>query len=364
MSKDYYKTLGVDKNASQEEIKKAFRKLAHEHHPDKAGGNEAKFKEINEAYQVLGDAKKRAQYDQYGSAFEQAQAGGGFSGFEGFRDFSGYTNGFNVDMEDLGDIFGGLGDLFGFGGNRRGGRSKNKRGQDIEINLTIEFLEAVFGAEKEISLRKTVSCDKCKGSGAEPGAKIETCQVCGGSGRVVKVQRTILGSIQVQTSCTSCDGEGKVYAQKCTKCHGRSVIEENVTLKVKIPAGIDNGETIRLSGQGQAGAKGGQAGDLYLRIRVNADSRFKRDGFNIMSKTQIGFSQAALGAKIDIETVDGSVDLKIPEGTQSGRVFRLRGKGVPYLQGRGRGDQMVEIIVKTPTNLNKKQKDTLKELGE
>lgn len=360
MGKDYYKVLGIDKGASQDEIKKAFRQKAHQYHPDKASGDEAKFKEINEAYQVLGDQKKRAQYDQFGSAFEHGQAGGGFQGFDGFRDFSGYTNGFNINMDDLGEMFGGFGDIFGFGGGQKTRRAS--RGRDIQMLLEIDFLEAVFGADKDVSLKKTVKCNHCQGNCAEPGSKIETCQVCGGSGRVVKVQRTILGNMQVQSTCEACNGEGKSYNQKCTKCHGSGVCQEIVNLKINIPAGINNGETIRLSGQGEAGSKGAPAGDLYLQIRVKTDRRFERDGYDIKSKTEISFTQAALGDKIEVETVDGYVKLYIPDGTQSGTIFKLKGKGVNHLQGRGRGDHLVEIIVKTPKNLSRKQKELLREL--
>ncbi len=361
MGKDYYNILGVGKSASQEDIKKAFRKKAHEYHPDKKGGDEAKFKEINEAYQVLGDAKKRSQYDQFGSTFEQARGQGGFSGFDGFRDFSGFTNGFNVDSDDLGDIFSGLGDIFGFGG----GRSRSKRpsrGNDIQVILTIEFSEAVFGAEKEISLKKKVVCDRCKGNGAEPGSKIEICKTCGGSGRITRVQRTILGNMQVQTACQDCNGEGKKYSKSCGKCAGTGISEEISRLKVKIPAGIDNGEIIRLSGQGEAGAKGASAGDLYLKIRVKPDNRFERDGYDIRSKAEINFTQAALGDKIEVITVNGNVKLKIPAGTQSSTIFKLRDKGIFKLHGRGRGDHLVKVIVKTPKGLNKKQKEMFKEL--
>jgi len=360
MGKDYYKVLGVDKGASQDEIKKAFRQKAHQCHPDKAGGDEAKFKEINEAYQVLGDQKKRAQYDQFGSSFEHAQAGGGFQGFEGFRDFSGYTNGFNVNMDDLGEMFGGFGDIFGFGGGTRNKRAH--RGRDIQMILEVDFLDAVFGADKDVSLKKTVKCDHCHGNCAEPGSKIETCQTCGGTGRVTKIQRTILGNMQVQTTCEACGGEGKMYNQKCTKCHGSGVCQEIVNLKINIPAGINNGETIRLSGQGEAGEKGAQSGDLYLQIRVKPDKRFERDDYDIKSKAEISFTQAALGDKIEVETVDGYVKLYIPDGTQSGTVFKLKGKGVERLQGRGRGDHLVEIIVKTPKSLSRKQKELLREL--
>lgn len=362
MSKDYYNILGVNKSASQDEIKKAFREKAHKFHPDKAGGDEAKFKELNEAYQVLGDVKKRSQYDQYGQTFEQAQAGGGFHGFEGFRDFSGATNGFNINMDDLGDIFGGFGDIFGFGGNQGGGR-RSKRGNDIEVTLNIDFKDTVFGVEREISLRKNVTCSRCHGDGAEPGTNSETCPTCKGAGRVIKTQRTILGNVQMQSACPTCHGEGKIIKEKCHQCKGNGVVSEIANLKIKIPAGIDSGQSVRFSGQGEASPKGGQPGDLYIKVRVNPDKRFKREGFNILSKAEISVTTAALGGKIDVETVDGTVELKIPEGTQSGRVFKLKGKGVPQVNGRVRGDQLVEVIVKTPTGLSRKQKELLKEAG-
>lgn len=366
MSKDYYNILGVNKNVSTDDVKKAFRKLAHEHHPDKKSGDEAKFKELNEAYQVLSDPKKRAQYDQFGSDFEQARAGDqGFSG--GFSDF---TSGFNVNMDDLGDVFSGLGDVFGFS-NQDSRRQRSRRGHDIQVLLAIDFNEAVFGAEKEISLKKTVKCSKCRGQGREPNTEVVSCKVCGGQGRVIKVQRTILGNMQVQMACEACQGEGKTYKEKCSACRGAGLAQQIVNLKIKIPAGIDNNETIRLSGQGEAAAKGAAAGDLYLKIRVKPDRRFERDGVNIKSRAEISFSQAALGGKIEVATVDGLVDLKILEGTQSGKIFILRGKGVPYLNSRGafgrtqdrRGDHLVEVIVKTPTELSKKQKEMLKEFG-
>jgi len=361
MSKDYYKILGVDKGASQDDIKKAFRKLAHEYHPDKQHGNEEKFKEINEAYQVLGDAGKRAKYDQFGSAFEHGQAGGGFGGFEGFRDFSGFADGFNINMDDLGDMFGGFGDMFGFGGNGQG-RARSRRGSDIEVSVAIDFKEAVFGAEKEISLAKHAQCAHCHGNGIEPGAKIETCKTCGGKGRVTKTQRTIFGQMQVQTTCPDCGGEGKTYSEKCKKCSGIGTVRETVDIKVKIPAGIDDGQSIRLAGQGEAGAKGGQAGDLYLSVRVKKHEKFERQGYDILSKEHIGFGLAALGGKIEAETIDGPLTMKIPEGTQSGTVFKLKGKGVNKLNGYGRGDQLVEVIVKTPTKLSRKEREYLEGL--
>lgn len=369
MGKDYYKTLGIDKNASQDDIKKAFRKLAHEHHPDKPHGDEAKFKEINEAYQVLGDQKKRSQYDQFGSTFENAQSGGGFHGFEGFRDFSGFAEGFSRsgngnqdEYGDLGDIFGGLGDIFGFGGGRQGRRTR--RGDDIQVLLTIDFEEAVFGIEKEIKLNKKVTCDYCHGNGGEPGSKVDTCSTCRGTGRITQIQRTILGSIQSQTVCPTCSGEGKIYSKKCSKCNGSGIRKEVVEIKVKIPAGINEGEAIRLSGHGEAGEKGSPVGDLYLKIRINPSKNFRREGYNILSEVEINFTQASLGTIIEVPAVDGNIKLKIPEGTPSGKTFILRDKGVPKLNARGRGDHLVTIKVKIPTSLNRKQKQLLQELGE
>jgi len=366
MSKDYYNILGVDKGASQEEIKKAFRKKAHEFHPDKAHGDEAKFKEVNEAYQAVGDKNKRAQYDQFGSTFSNAQGPGGFSGFS--NGFSGEE--VNINMDDLGDIFGGIGDIFGFGGGR-GGRTRQKGGEDIQAILTIDFMEAVFGATKEIGLVKNIKCPKCSGQGAEPGTKINICKTCQGSGRVSRVQRTILGNIATQTTCPDCQGEGKAYEKKCAKCSGIGIIRDEVKLNIKIPAGIDNGETIRLVGQGGAGPKDAPDGDLYLKIIVKEDKRFERDGYDIKTEVEINFSQAALGDKIEVTTVAGPLNLKIPEGTQSNTIFKLRDKGITKLRGRGpfggaqgkKGDHLVKVIVKTPTGLNRKQKKVLEDLG-
>ena len=361
MGKDYYNTLGVDKNASQDEIKKAFRKKAHEYHPDKASGDEAKFKEVNEAYQVLGNSQKKSQYDQFGSTFDQAQAGGGFA-----NGFSGFTNGFSsggvkVDFDDLGEMFGGIGDIFGFSGG-----SKNKRrqsGSDIQVALTIEFSEAVFGVEKEISLQKHIVCDHCNGNLAEPGTKIETCKTCNGTGRVTKIQRTILGNMQMQAVCDTCSGEGKTYAQKCKKCHGSGAVMDSAKIKIKIPDGIDNNEVIRVSGHGEAGERGAQAGDLYIKVQVRESDKFKRDGYDIRSSIFISFTQAAMGDKINVETIDGDVKLKIPAGTQSSTIFKLRGKGISRLRSSGRGDHFVEVKVKIPDSLNRKQKQLLKELN-
>lgn len=358
MGKDYYNILGVEKGASQDDIKKAFRKKAHQCHPDKANGNEAKFKEINEAYQVLGDPKKRGQYDQFGSSFENMQGNAG--GFDGFRDFSGAANGFNINMDDLGDVFGGIGDIFGFGG---GGQRRQARGRDLQLLVNISFMEAVFGVEKDIAINKQVVCDRCNGNLAEPGTKIETCKACNGKGTTTRVQRTILGNMRVNAVCQACRGEGKTYSKLCTKCSGKGTVMDRVSLKIKIPAGIDNNETIRLSGQGEAGEKGAPAGDLYLKVEVTPSSNFKRDGFDVKSEVDISFTQAALGDKIDIETVHGPVKLKIPAGAESGTVFKLRNKGIERLQQSGTGDHLVTVNIKTPRNLSRKQKELLKELN-
>lgn len=357
MSKDYYDILGVDKSASADELKTAFRKKAHVYHPDK-GGDAEKFKEINEAYQVLGNEQKRKQYDQFGSSFQNGQAGGGFNpGNMGGFDFSGFGGG-GVDMEDL---FGGFGDIFGFGGGRSSTK-KNQPGRDLEIVINLEFLEAAFGLEKELSFTKNVSCKHCHSSGAEPGTKVDTCPTCGGSGQVIGVQRTILGNIQTRMTCSTCSGEGKTYSTKCSKCHGSGITKEDVNFKVKIPAGINNGESIRLSGQGEAGQKGAPAGDLYLKVYVSSHKKFIRDAYDIRTEESIMIKQAILGDKIDIETIHGTMTLKIPEGTQSGTIFKIKEKGVPKLHNRGIGDHFVKIIVDIPKGLNNKKTKLLEEL--
>ncbi len=360
MSKDYYNILGVDKSASQDEIKTAFRKKAHEHHPDK-GGDAEKFKELNEANQVLGNPDKRKQYDQFGSAYQNGQAGGAGGYGAGYGGFQGGGQGF--DFEDLGEMFGGFGDIFGFGGNSsRGGSRKQSRGRDLEMKINLEFLEAAFGLEKEISFSKNVTCNHCKGNGAEPGAKVDTCTTCHGSGQVSRIQRTILGNIQTQSPCQSCSGEGKIYSKKCTKCEGSGVSHEHVSFKVKIPAGINNGESIRLSGQGEAGEKGAPAGDLFLRVSVKDHKKFIREGYDIRTEETISIKQAILGDKISVDTIHGEFNLKIPEGTQSGTVFKLKEKGVTKLNNRGIGDQYIRVVVEIPKGLNKKKAQLLAEL--
>lgn len=356
MSKDYYKILGVSKSAKPDEIKTAFRKKAHEHHPDK-GGEEAKFKEVNEAYQVLGNPTKRQQYDQFGSSFQNGQAGGGGFGGAGYGGFEGM----NINMDDLGDIFGGFGDIFGFGGgsNRRAARS---RGRDLEMSLKVDFLESILGTEKEINYPHLKTCKTCKGSGHAADAKIETCSTCNGAGRVNRLQRTILGSVQTQVTCPDCQGEGKKASKDCNACHGDGRSKQDDKIKIKIPAGIKNGESIRLSAYGDAGEKGSPAGDLFLRIIVNPHAELKREGDDIYSEAEISISQAILGTSLNVLTAHGKVKLRIPAGTQSHTSFRLKSKGSPRLQGRGMGDHFVRVKIKIPTNISKKQKDILEKL--
>lgn len=366
MVNNYYETLGVGKDASKDEIKRAYRKLAHQYHPDKGdGGDGKKFREINEAYEVLSDDAKRAQYDRFGQTFEQARrGGGGFGGFSGFNDFSEFMRGFGdnfargpfAGMEfDFGDIFS---DIFGTPRQRR-----REQGVNLEMALEIEFLESVFGVEKEISLEKQDVCRECKGEGAEAGSQIITCPKCHGQGQITHHRRTILGDIQQIEVCGRCRGRGKVPQQECRECGGEGTKRMSKTIKVKIPAGIENGQRIRLAGEGEVGYRGSAAGDLYIVIKVKPHLEFKRDGFDIISDVPVSFYQAALGAKVEINTVDGKVMLKIPAGTQAGEILRLRSKGVPHLESRDRGDHLAVIRVITPTKLTRKEKELFKELG-
>lgn len=351
MSKDYYNIIGVQKNASADEIKTAFRKKAHQHHPDK-GGDAEKFKELNEAYQVLSNPQKRQQYDQFGSDFQSGQAGGGYGGFGG--------QGMNINMDDLGDLFGGFGDIFGgFGGGRS---RKSTKGRDLVLEVKITFQEAAFGVEKELSYPRVGACSFCQGSGAAPGTKINNCHNCHGTGRVSQIQRTILGNIQTQASCPECHGEGKIPEKKCSHCQGtgRGRVEEKFT--IKIPAGIDNGESIRVSGRGEVSEKGIPAGDLLVQVQVLNHRRLVRDEDDVRSVEIIDVKTAILGGKIEIETLDGSFDLKIPEGTQPSTIFRLKEKGINHLRSRGRGDHFVEIKVEIPKGISRQNKKILEEL--
>ncbi len=365
MAKDYYAILGISRSASAEEVKKAFRKKAHEFHPDKSHGDEAKFKEVNEAYQVLSNQEKRQQYDQYGQTFDDARrqgggpgAGAGFGGFGGFGQ-GGFQG--NVDMGDLGDMFG---DLFGFGGGHSRRSTRQRGGADIQADIQLTFREAAFGVDKQFELLKEVVCDHCKGNGAEPGAKVETCSTCKGQGQVQRVVNSMFGQMAQAVVCPTCDGQGSIPTKKCRVCGGDGRVRRETMIKVSVPAGIDDGERIRLTGQGEAGERGAAAGDLYLRIRVIPDARYERDGANLVSTVHITFSQAALGAKVEVETLDGVVTMKIPSGTQSGKVFRLKDKGIPHLRKRGRGDHLVTVVVDVPTKLSGKRKALLKQLAE
>lgn len=362
MSKDYYDTLGVSKSASADEIKRAFRKKAHEYHPDKNGGSAEKFKEANEAYQVLSDDSKRKAYDTYGNNWEAASQGfGGFSarggqasGWEGF-DFGG-QGGFEFD---LGDIFG---DMFG---NRNQRAERRNKGIDLEMSMVISFTEAVFGAEKTITLEKRDNCKSCKGTGAEGGGKVITCPKCHGQGQIRTQRKTIFGTIASSTVCDNCEGTGKVPEVACKACRGRGNLRMEKTLSVKIPAGIDDGQSIRIAGEGEAGYRGSSPGDLYLRLRVQPHKEFVRDGANLFKELPISFTQAALGAKLMTVTLDGQIELKIPSGTQSGARFRVKDKGVPNVNNPSkRGDLIITVRVIVPKKLSKKEKELLKQLAE
>lgn len=361
MSKDYYKTLGVEKTATQDEIKKAFRKKAHKLHPDKPSGDEAKFKEVNEAYQVLGDETKRKQYDQFGSDFSQQ---GGFGGGMNWEDFMratrGQGGGFGgFEGVDLGDIFG---DMFGFGGGGRRGRSQSVRGRDIQIDVELPFAEAVFGTEHEISLTKRNACSTCSGTGAEQGSNMKTCGECNGQGQVRRVQQTILGAMQSVAQCHLCSGSGKIPEKSCKTCGGDGAERSKSEFKVKIPEGIHDGAAIRITGQGEHPGVGGQPGDLYVRVHLKADTRFRREGDDIHTEVTIDYPQAVLGETVEIETLDGEKELIIPAGTQSKQKIRLKGLGTPKLRGSGRGDQYVTVTVEVPKKVSRKAKKLLEEL--
>jgi molecular chaperone DnaJ len=345
MSKrDYYEILGVEKGVDEKELKKAYRRVAMKFHPDRNPDDksaEDKFKEANEAYEVLSDPQKREAYDRYGHAGVNQQ-GGGFGGHEGFSDA-------------FGDIFG---DLFG------GGRGRRPRGpqpgSDLQYNLTLDLEQAVKGAEIKINIPTTVSCKPCDGKGGKPGTEIKTCTTCQGSGQV-RIQQ---GFFAMQQTCPHCHGRGKSIAEPCTSCRGQGVVRENKTLNVKVPAGVDNGDRIRLSGEGEASRDGGPNGDLYVQIQVRPHNLFERDGKHLYCEVPISFTDAALGGELEVPTLDGKVKLKVPDGTQTGKMFRLRGKGVKPVRGGEVGDMICRVAVETPVNLTKRQKDLLKELQE
>ena len=350
--RDYYEVLGVSKTASDDEIKKAYRKLAKKYHPDLNPGDkeaEQKFKEANEAYEVLSDSTKRARYDQFGHAgvdpnYGAGAPGGGFGGF---------------DMGDLGDIFEGF---FGggFGSSRRANPNAPRRGGDLQTSCTISFFEACKGVKREISIQRMETCSDCHGTGCEPGHSAQTCPDCHGTGQVRVTQRTPLGSMTSSRPCSRCGGKGKIVTNPCKKCNGNGRIRVTKKIEVSIPAGIDDGQTLAVRGQGDSGINGGPAGDLHVTVSVRPDTLFKRDGYDIWCEIPLTYMQAALGDELTVPTIDGKVKYTIPEGTQPGTVFRLRGKGVQNLNGRGRGDQYVEVTVEVPKGLSKAQKDALK----
>ncbi|MFN2145637.1 MAG: molecular chaperone DnaJ [Anaerolineales bacterium] len=348
---DYYETLGVPKNASQDEIKSAFRKLARQYHPDvsEAPDAEDRFKEINEAYAVLSDDEKRAAYDRYGHA--------GLNGFGGAPDFS------NLDIEDLLNMFG-FGGLGGFGRQRRHNPNAPRRGADLQYNMTLEFEEAVFGIEKEVEFVRDEVCESCNGSKAEPGTSAVRCNTCNGQGEVRQTRQTLFGAMVQVVTCPTCSGSGQIVESPCKQCHGRGIERKTRKKNVTVPGGVDTGTRIRLSGEGQPGANGGPNGDLYLSLRVNQHKFFKRRENDILLNLDINIAQAALGAEITVPTVDGDEKLKIPSGTQPGKVFTLKHKGVPYIRRSGRGDQRVIVNVAVPTHLSKEQRELFEQLAE
>lgn len=352
--RDYYEVLGISKGASADEIKKAYRKAAVSHHPDKEGGDETKFKEVSEAYEVLKDGQKRQRYDQFGHAGVGGNSGGG--GSNPYEGFGGY-NGQNVQF-DFGD--GGLGDIFGQffgGGNSQRGRSP-QRGRDVEVSLQLTFEEAVFGVEEKIELDMDVECEHCHGTTVEPGHDMKTCPICKGAGQIPRVMSTIFGQIQQNALCDTCRGRGKIPEKVCTVCRGTGTQRRKRPINLKIPAGIDDGATIRLSGHGEAVGQG-EKGDLYVNIRVKAHKYFTREGDIILSEQHIDMIDAALGTEIDVDTVDGTVRMKVPAGTQSGTDFKLSSHGVPQLKSDKRGPHIVSIVVDTPTKLSRKQREVL-----
>ncbi|EKT55425.1 molecular chaperone DnaJ [Providencia burhodogranariea] len=347
--RDFYEVLGLEKNASDKDIKKAYKRLAMKYHPDrnqeKKDEAEVKFKEIKEAYEILSDDQKRAAYDQYGhAAFEQGGMGGGGGGFGGG----------GADFSDIfGDVFGDI-----FGGGRR--QQRPSRGSDLQYNMELTLEEAVRGVTKEIRIPTLESCDVCHGSGAKPGTSADTCSTCHGMGQVHMRQ----GFFSVQQPCPTCHGRGKVIKDPCNKCHGHGRIERYKTLSVKIPAGVDTGDRVRLSGEGEAGENGAPAGDLFVQVHVLPHNIFERDGSNLHCEVPINFTIAALGGEIEVPTLDGRVKLKIPAETQTGKIFRMKGKGVKSVRGGLQGDLMCHTVVETPVKLNEKQKELLKEFGD
>ena len=352
MAKDYYEILGVGKNSSQEDIKRAYRKLAHQHHPDKKGGDEKKFKEINEAYQILGDDTKRSQYDQFGRTFHSQPGGRGQSGWSG--DFSDFAQGF--EGMDFGDIFG---DIFGGFGGGHGRRTR--RGSDIAINLEVPFAESVFGGKRSVIMEKKSACENCGGSGVEKGSSIKKCPTCQGTGTIRETRRSIFGSFSSLTECSICNGKGEIPEKACRACKGAGISRKQETIHIEIPSGIRDGEAIKLTGMGEA-THGGASGDLYVKIKVHPHPVFRREGHDLLMELQISISKMLLGGNENIETLDGKVEIKIPELSKSGDFLRLRGKGVPSGRGHNRGDLLVRLLTKLPKKLSNTAKQLLSDL--
>lgn len=344
--RDYYEVLGIDRNATDEKIKSAFRKLAFKHHPDHnhEDGAEEKFKEINEAYEVLSDPDKRAAYDRFGHGGSEGLFGQGFEGFE----FGGF-----------GDIF----DAFFGGGTTTATHQAPQHGTDLQHRITITLEEAAFGAEKEINISRTEHCSLCQGIGCKPNSQPSRCPNCNGNGQVRRVQQSIFGRFTNITTCPQCHGEGQIITDPCPQCRGTGKEKRQRSIVVKIPAGVEDGSRIRLSGEGEAGVRGGSPGDLYLSLSVKQHEFFTRDGDDILYELPISFAQAALGAEVEAPTLEGNTKLKLPAGRQTGEVFRLKNKGIPHLHGRGRGDQLVRLLVITPDSLTKKQRQLFEELA-
>ncbi len=357
--RDYYETLGIQKGASKDEVKKAFRKLAAQYHPDKKTGDEAKFKEISEAYAVLGDDKKRAEYDTYGHAYQNAGGGaqGGFGGFGGggfnwadFQQAAGQQGGFEFDMSDL------FGDFFG------GGRgSRQNRGRDISIDIELLFKDAVFGTTRKVLLTKTNTCDECEGTGAKKGTEQTTCSSCNGQGRIRETRNTFMGQVQTVRECDTCQGRGQVPKDKCAKCAGAGIARGEEEIEIKIPAGVQNGEMIRMTARGEA-ITGGTPGDLYIKIHVKSDEHITRDGNTLYTDLHVKLSDALLGNSYHVVTLDGGVEIKIPAGVKHGELLRIKGKGVPTGSGTTRGDFMVKIHIDLPQKLSRKAKKLIEEL--
>lgn len=352
--KDYYQILGVQKSATEDEIKKAFRSLAHKYHPDKKGGDEAKFKEVSEAYAVLSDAKKRSQYDQFG-AYTAGGGQGGFGGFDfsdfarNFQGFDGFANGQGVEF-DLGDIFG---DMFA-GGSRRA-----RRGRDISMDIELSFREAIFGTERRVLISKMAACETCEGSGGKKGSATITCSSCNGKGQIREARNTFFGSVSTTRTCPNCKGRGQVPKEVCETCRGESILKKQEEVHIIVPAGVENGEMIRMPGRGEA-MPGAPAGDLYVKVHVKHDKLFTRDGFNLVTALSVKLSDALLGAEYKIQTLDGETTLTIPQGVTQGEYLKIRSRGVPH--GRGRGDMLVRIDIDFPKKLTRAAKDAVEQL--